>query len=195
MVCLALGAGTLLAQDRDSDRDDQRQDQARQNQDRQADQAEMDDDQRDSYLLRQRAAERARLVRQRATQRAEQLRQRARERTPSERAERPQDLESLGVTLREDAEQDGVMVLRIESDSPLADAGLRRGDRIVSIDGRRVGFQDELDRQIQRAESPDEVRLGVMRDGRRRTVVADLTHRDEDRPLVDRAEEFGERLG
>ncbi|MEX2120898.1 MAG: PDZ domain-containing protein [Pirellulales bacterium] len=195
MVCLALGAGTLRAQARDGDRDDQRQDQARQDQDRQADQREMDDDQRDSYLLRQRAAERARGVRERAEQRAEQLRQRAREAAPSERAQRPLDLESLGVTLREDAEQDGVIVLRVESDSPLADAGLRRGDRIVSIDGRQVGFQDELDRQIQRAESPDEVRLGVMRDGRRGTVVADLTRRYEDRPLVDRAEEFGERLG
>ncbi|MGH3329523.1 MAG: M50 family metallopeptidase [Streptomycetales bacterium] len=58
--------------------------------------------------------------------------------------------------------------------SPAKAVGLRAGDRVVAIDGQRVGSWADFTRAIKRA-GPGEARLQVVRDGQRRTLSPELT--------------------
>nr|WP_242659684.1 site-2 protease family protein [Thermostaphylospora chromogena] len=57
--------------------------------------------------------------------------------------------------------------------SPAAEAGLRPGDRVVSVAGRPVSDWDELSRAI-RAEQAGPVQIGIERDGKPLTLTANL---------------------
>ncbi|MGH3342229.1 MAG: M50 family metallopeptidase [Carbonactinosporaceae bacterium] len=59
-------------------------------------------------------------------------------------------------------------------DSPAKAAGLHAGDRVVAIDGQRVGSWAEFTRAIKRA-GPGETRLQVTREGQRLTLTPELT--------------------
>src|SRR5690606_19032868 len=56
---------------------------------------------------------------------------------------------------------------------PAAAAGLRPGDRVVSVGGRPVSDWEELSRAI-RAEKAGPVQIGIERDGRSLTLTANL---------------------
>lgn len=70
-----------------------------------------------------------------------------------------------------------------ESDppSPAAAAGLRPGDRIVSIAGQQVTTWDEASSAI-RAQQAGPVRIGVERDGRPLTLTANLITQEQESP-------------
>lgn len=81
----------------------------------------------------------------------------------------------LGVQLSETSRQDrGVRVQEVYRDSPADDAGLRRGDFILEFESRRIDSPYELIRQVRRMSPGDEVELTIVRDGRRRTIDAEL---------------------
>ena len=65
----------------------------------------------------------------------------------------------------------GVSIERIEPDSPAAKAGLRERDIVVEIDGERVRSVRQFSRLIQETPVGRSVRLSIVRDGQRQTVV------------------------
>jgi S1-C subfamily serine protease len=58
----------------------------------------------------------------------------------------------------------GVVVEDVAPIGPAAGAGFRQGDRIVSVNGVRVGSQEEFYAELWRGRAGDVIRLGVRRD-------------------------------
>ena len=77
----------------------------------------------------------------------------------------------------------GLLVLSLEDDSPLADAGLEPGDVILSVDGRPVEdggdlFEivgDRLEELDKEDDAPDSVELEIHQPSGRRTIRLPLT--------------------
>jgi S1-C subfamily serine protease len=99
----------------------------------------------------------------------------------------PQLAERLKLDVR-----DGAFIQEIEADSPADKAGLREGDHdidfqaqtlkvggdvIVAVDGHPLSRSEDLADRISSLSSGDEVALGVVRDGKRRTVRVRLGRR------------------
>ncbi|HUY90773.1 MAG TPA: PDZ domain-containing protein [Pirellulales bacterium] len=76
-----------------------------------------------------------------------------------------------------------LQIRRVAPDSPADDAGLRRGDDILSVDGRRVNTPQQLAAAVRRAGDNEQIKIGVLRDGTLETLPA---------KLASRAEVFGE---
>ena len=79
----------------------------------------------------------------------------------------------------------GVMVARVEPDSPAAAAGLSVGDLLTAIDGEAVSSPWDLSMAVRRHEEGERVRLEVVRGGR--TLALDATVGKRDRTAVDLA--------
>ncbi|MCC5827895.1 MAG: trypsin-like peptidase domain-containing protein [Phycisphaeraceae bacterium] len=78
----------------------------------------------------------------------------------------------LGIS-GEDDEQ-GCRVTRVFPESAAERAGLRPDDVIVSINNRAIGSMDDLQRELADLRPGQRVRLGVLREGRRRNMTATL---------------------
>ena len=65
----------------------------------------------------------------------------------------------------------GVLVAEVVEGGPSARAGLKPGDVITAVDGRTVTANNELTRAVSRSKPGQLVRLAIVRDGRRRTVI------------------------
>jgi serine protease Do len=102
----------------------------------------------------------------------------------------------LGVSLQEVSpelarqfgldEREGVLLADIIPGSPAEDAGLERGDVITAIDGERFQSLADFRNRIAAIRPGTGVRLGVVRDGRQRTVSVTLGSREEDPAVVSR---------
>jgi len=84
---------------------------------------------------------------------------------------------ALGVTLNEDA-AGNLYIRRVLPGSPAEEAGLRKGDEILTVDSQRVNHTEELKRALARV-SEDTAKLGILRNGRHQTVSAELAVPDE----------------
>lgn len=73
----------------------------------------------------------------------------------------------------------GLRVDEVVAGSAAAQAGVRVGDIIATIDGRPLGGRTALRRAILEREVGDRVELGVLRDGERMQVEATLARRDD----------------
>ena len=72
----------------------------------------------------------------------------------------------------------GVLVNEVMRGGPSADAGLRRGDIIVSIDGEEVrNFEDVISYLVMQKSPGETVEIGVLRRGRSRTFDVELATR------------------
>jgi predicted metalloprotease with PDZ domain len=71
-----------------------------------------------------------------------------------------------------------VLIARIEEESPAAQAGLRVGDIVTSVDGEEVASAGELRRAIASRDAGDEVTIELYRDGRLEQVTASLGKRE-----------------
>jgi membrane-associated protease RseP (regulator of RpoE activity) len=96
-------------------------------------------------------------------------------------------LQSLNDGLRDGMGYDGegVLVSRVLQGSPADRAGLRKGDVIVSLNGRSAESPEQLTRLVRDARVGQTVALVVVRDGDRRTLSARLASRPEDADLPD----------
>ena len=87
----------------------------------------------------------------------------------------------LGVTMAQ--APNGAAVEGVSPGGPAAKAGLEPGrDTIVSVDGRPVGSPEDLSSSIEELAPGDSVRLGIERDGERRTVELELGTRPATAP-------------
>lgn len=92
--------------------------------------------------------------------------------------ERPRGSGYLGVYVEEAEGQ--VIVRDVRPGSPADGAGLREGDVILGVEGRRVTRRDELNAQIWRRAPGTAVRLAVRREGREEEFVVRLGRHPED---------------
>jgi len=65
----------------------------------------------------------------------------------------------------------GIYVMSVEPESPAETAGLRRGDVIVSIDGRALTGVDDLHRELTDSRIGQPTSVAIIRRGERRHVV------------------------
>ncbi len=68
----------------------------------------------------------------------------------------------------------GVLIAQIESDSPADDAGLRKGDIIEAVDGKRVDDNAEISLNIRKKTINDSLTMTINRYGRRFEVPIQL---------------------
>ncbi len=73
----------------------------------------------------------------------------------------------------------GVLVNRVEEDSPAAVAGMQVGDIITLVDGEEISGSQELALAVRRKEEGDPIDLEVWRDGRPTTLTATAAQREK----------------
>ncbi len=85
----------------------------------------------------------------------------------------------LGVHIEEDAESEegGARITEVVDDSPADHAGLQDGDVIVTFNGATVRGPAGLTKQIRSHEAGDKVTIVVLRDGKKKTIEAELANR------------------
>jgi membrane-associated protease RseP (regulator of RpoE activity) len=72
----------------------------------------------------------------------------------------------------------GVLVSRVEDNSPAAQAGVEVGDVLVAIDGKAVDSAWDLRRLVAPRKAGEAISLEVIRDGGHRTLQATLVERE-----------------
>lgn len=79
-------------------------------------------------------------------------------------------------------------IRRVLPGSPAAEAGLQRGDDILSVNGRRVNTTAQLQRAVRNAGDHERIKMGVLRNGEHESLRARLASREEvfgDRDILD----------
>ena len=74
------------------------------------------------------------------------------------------------------------MVREATAGGPAARAGVRAGDVIVAVDGKRIAGPDDVAAAIQDKEPGESVEVELRRDGAARTLQVDLAARPEQAP-------------
>jgi len=91
-----------------------------------------------------------------------------------------QDLnEELAGALKIDAKE-GALVSNVMTNSPAAKAGLKRGDVIVAMDGTKVADASRLRQRVAVAGKGKEVKLDILRQGKKQTLAAKLGEQPSD---------------
>ena len=102
----------------------------------------------------------------------------------------PEDAEYFGLE-----EVRGVLVQAAQEGSPAAEAGIRRGDVILSLDEERIDGAGELQQDVAERSPGDEVVLQVVRDGESREAEARLDRMDVALPAREEAPEQADAAG
>jgi S1-C subfamily serine protease len=85
----------------------------------------------------------------------------------------------LGATVRELDDVDGVKVERLAKDGPAEKAGLKAGDVITRVDGRKILTVKGLNDAVSKFEVGAKVKLTVERDGKEQALTVTLGKRNE----------------
>src|SRR4029079_10003395 len=75
---------------------------------------------------------------------------------------------------------EGVLIAQVESHSPADDAGLRKGDIIEAVDGKRIDDTTEISLNVRKKTVNDSLSMTINRYGRRFEVPIQLQARPED---------------
>lgn len=107
--------------------------------------------------------------------------------TPSEREAARENLSGsfVGIGVQVDTDEGAVRVVDVFKDSPAQRAGLRRGDRILAVDGANTA-DTPLDDVVDRVRGPEgtDVRLSIERVGEAEPLDVVVTRAKIDRPAV-----------
>jgi len=76
-------------------------------------------------------------------------------------------------------ENQGAVLVNILPDSPAEKAGLKAGDVVVKLNGKPVSSAADLRNQVGLMRIGEKARIEVIREGRRRTVVAEVAARED----------------
>ena len=70
-----------------------------------------------------------------------------------------------------------VVVAHVLKDSPASSAGLKAGDVLIRVNGRRITDPDDVDKALASAKAGSEVEVTTQRDGKERKATATLIAR------------------
>jgi S1-C subfamily serine protease len=73
--------------------------------------------------------------------------------------------------------KEGVLVSSVDEDSPAAEAGLKAGDVITTVNGRSVRDTRDIAQELREADDGKEIEIGVLRDRKSLTLKAQLPER------------------
>jgi hypothetical protein len=71
----------------------------------------------------------------------------------------------------------GILVSRVEEDTPAAKSGLRAGDVIIAVDGKGISDQGDIASALEDRQPGDKVQVRIVRDGVERTVDLQIAER------------------
>jgi membrane-associated protease RseP (regulator of RpoE activity) len=80
----------------------------------------------------------------------------------------------LGIVPGEDEDESGVVIDELVDDGPAEKAGLRAGDRIVSLDDERIATSSELHEFLEDTDPGETLQVKVVRDGRKKEYEVTL---------------------
>ncbi len=75
--------------------------------------------------------------------------------------------------------RDGALIQQVYHDTAAEEAGLKKGDVIIEFDGERVFDDDDLGEMIRDHDAGDKVSIGIIRDGKEKTLDATLGSLDD----------------
>lgn len=93
---------------------------------------------------------------------------------------RVQDITPGLMKARDLKTDDGALVNRVEEDSPADEAGIRRGDVIIEVNGDDVEDSGDLVDAVRGTEPGSKVDVVVLRDGSRKTFKVEVVKRPHD---------------
>jgi hypothetical protein len=73
----------------------------------------------------------------------------------------------------------GVLISRVEEDTPAGKAGLRAGDVIIAVDGKGIAAQGDIGSALSDREPGDTVAVKIVRDGVEKTIDVEVAERPE----------------
>ena len=73
----------------------------------------------------------------------------------------------------------GVLISRVEEDTPAGKAGLRAGDVIIAVDGKGIAAQGDIGSALSDREPGDTVTVKIVRDGVEKTIDVEVAERPE----------------
>lgn len=71
----------------------------------------------------------------------------------------------------------GLLVSRVEEDTPAAKAGLRAGDVIVAVDGKGISDRSDIAQALSDHQAGDRVPVKIVRDGAEKTLEVEIAER------------------
>jgi serine protease Do len=92
-------------------------------------------------------------------------------------------------------EEEGVLVTQTYEGDPADKAGIKEGDVIVAVDGKRIASSRELSRTVAEAGVGNKMSLTVLRDGREKEIDVKLAKRPDTEPTMARGEARSDDLG
>ncbi|MBN1140609.1 MAG: DegQ family serine endoprotease [Deltaproteobacteria bacterium] len=92
-------------------------------------------------------------------------------------------------------EAQGALVSEVVNDSPAHKSGLKRGDIILSLNGKEVNALNDLPRLVADRNVGEKVELTIFRDGEKKTFQVTLGQAPDEETRAPASEEVGDRLG
>ncbi len=92
--------------------------------------------------------------------------------------------------------RNGILISRVETDSPAEEAGLKQGDVIRHLNGKEIETMRAFRNEVAAMPPGSSIKLGVYRDGKDKTFSLRLAlYPDDNEPLAQRDAPARERLG